>query len=232
MLGMAKSGGRTGPELFRTIDLQFGLKCYYQTTMTSQQIAYPIADKLYLSITDRCTLECRFCPKTQGSYEVQGYDLRMAYRPEVDDILQALPELDQYSEVVFCGYGEPTLRLKVLLAVAAELKKRGKLVRLNTDGLGSLVNKRNILPELGEVIDKVSVSMNAQTEAIYDKHCEPQLPGAYQAMLDFLTQAPNYIADVTATAINGLEAVDVNECRRIAEKLGVKFRQRELDIVG
>jgi len=197
-----------------------------------QQIAYPIRNSLYLSITDRCTLVCEFCPKTHGDYQVQGYDLSMDHRPEVDEILQSLPDLEAYDEIVFCGFGEPTLRLKTLLAVAQEIKKQEKKIRLNTDGLGNLVNKRNILPELGAVIDSVSISLNAQKEEVYNQHCQPQLSGSYQAMLEFTRQAPRYIDEVTVTAINGLEGVDIDACKHMAEKLGVKFRQRELDRVG
>ena len=198
----------------------------------NQQIAYPIRNSLYLSITDRCTLVCEFCPKTHGDYQVQGYDLQMDHRPEVEEILSNLPDLAPYDEIVFCGFGEPTLRLKTLLQVAKEIKKHDKKIRLNTDGLGSLVNKRNILPELGEVIDRVSISLNAQNEAVYNRHCQPQLPGSYQAMLDFVRQAPSYIEDVTVTAINGLEGVDIDACKQLADEIGVKFRQRELDRVG
>ncbi len=198
----------------------------------NQQIAYPIRNSLYLSITDRCTLVCEFCPKTHGDYHVQGYDLEMNHRPEVEEILQNLPDLEPYDEIVFCGFGEPTLRLKTLLAVAAEIRKRGKKIRLNTDGLGNLVNKRNILPDLGAVIDSVSVSLNAQNEAVYNQHCQPQLTGSYQAMLEFVRIAPQYIEDVTVTAIHGLDNVDIEACRQMARELGVKFRQRELDRVG
>ena len=198
----------------------------------TQQIAYPIRNSLYLSITDRCTLVCDFCPKTHGEYHVQGYDLEMDHRPGVAEILHSLPDLGAYDEIVFCGFGEPTLRLKTLLAVATEIKKQGKKIRLNTDGLGNLVNKRNILPELTGVIDSVSISLNAHNEEVYNQHCQPQLPGSYQAMLAFVRQAPDYIDDVTVTAINGLENVDIDACRQMAAELGVKFRQRELDRVG
>lgn len=198
----------------------------------TQLIAYPIRDSLYLSITDRCTLVCDFCPKTRGDKLVQGYDLSMDHRPQLAEILASLRSLDGYQEVVFCGYGEPTLRLKTLLAVAAKVGETGVPVRLNTDGLGNLVHRRNILPELGRVVERVSVSMNAQNESVYRRHCHPQLPGSYQAMLDFLRQAPTYITEVTATAINGLEGVDIEACRSLAVSLGVHFRVRELDQVG
>ncbi|KOR27477.1 radical SAM protein, partial [Achromatium sp. WMS2] len=137
-----------------------------------------------------------------------------------------------YTEVVFCGYGEPTLRLKVLLEVAKFIKQHGGQVRVNTDGLADLVHKGKALPALGQWVDALSVSLNAQTEDIYNRHCCPQLPGAYQAVLKFLAQAPKFIPSITATAISGLPGVDIQACQQLATSLGVKFRQRTLDVVG
>jgi len=198
-----------------------------------QRIAYPIGNRLYLNITDRCTLVCGFCPKnTAQGPKVHDYDLTLDHRPEVEEIIAAIGDPTDYEEVVFCGFGEPTLRLKVLKAVAGWIKEQGGRVRLNTDGLGSLVNKRNILPELEGLVDSVSVSLNAQDAEVYDRHCRPQLKGSWQAVLDFLAEAPQYIPRVTATAIDGLEGVDIKACERLARELGVGFRRRELDKVG
>jgi TatD family-associated radical SAM protein len=198
-------------------------------------IAYTIGDKLYLNITDHCTLRCGFCPKYNGSHQVHDYDLTLERKPSLQEILQAVDEagdLTDFTEVVFCGYGEPTLRLKELLAVARHLKTQGARVRLNTDGLANRVHKHNVLPELAQTIDAISISMNAHNETLYNRHCCPSLPDSYQAMLDFLRQAPQYIDDVTATAIDGLDGVDIQQCAAIARELKVKFRRRVLDVVG
>lgn len=198
----------------------------------TQFVSYQIGNNLYLNITDRCTLVCAFCPKTQGKPVVKGYDLTLEHRPEIDEILAAIGDPAAYDEIVFCGFGEPTLRLKVLLAVAKEIKNHGGRVRLNTDGLANLVHKRNVLPELGQVVDAVSVSLNAQNAEVYQRHCQPQLPHSFEAVLAFLQEAPNYIADVTATAIEGLPGVDIAACEQKAHELGVKFRKRTLNQVG
>lgn len=200
--------------------------------MTSQLLAYPIGDRLYLNITDRCTLQCSFCPKHQGSYQVHDYDLELDHRPSVEEIVDAIHDPAAYAEVVFCGYGEPTLRLKVLLEVARDIKQRGGRVRINTDGLANLVHKRNVLPELAESVDALSISMNAQDRKHYDQHCLPTLPGSYEAMLDFASEAPNYIPSVTLTAIDGLKGVAIRTCENMAKSMGVNFRARELDKVG
>lgn len=200
--------------------------------MPVQTISYTIGDCLYLNITDRCTLACTFCPKHNRSHRVHDYDLSLDHRPSQDEILQSIGNPADYREVVFCGFGEPTLRLKVLLETARHIRRAGGRVRVNTDGLANLVHKRNVLPELGECVDALSISMNAQNDSVYSRHCDPALPGSYAAMLDFLELAPDYIDDVTATAIDGLEGVDIAACRTLAQERSVSFRRRELDVVG
>jgi TatD family-associated radical SAM protein len=198
----------------------------------TQTTSYQIGDRLYLNITDRCTLVCAFCPKTLGHPEVQGYNLTIDSRPSAEQIIEEIGDPTRYAEIVFCGYGEPTLRLKVLLEVARWVKAQGGQVRVNTDGLANLVHKRNVLPEMADCVDALSVSMNAQEEAVYNRHCQPELPGSYQAMLEFLELAPRYIEDVTATALQGLEGVDIEACKQLAAERGVKFRTRYLGRVG
>ncbi len=197
-----------------------------------QQVSYQIDNTLYLSITDRCTLECAFCPKTHGDMRVKGYDLTFDHRPTAEEIIASIDDPSRYDEVVFCGYGEPTMRLNVLLEVARDIKARGGRVRVNTDGLSNLVHKHDTLPEMAECVDALSVSLNAQNQEVYDRHCRPNLPGSYEAMLAFLREAPKHIEDVTATAIEGLEGVDIAACEAIARELGVKFRRRILNEVG
>jgi TatD family-associated radical SAM protein len=163
---------------------------------------------------------------------VKDYDLTFDHRPTTEEVIASIDDPAQYHEIVFCGYGEPTLRLNVLLEVARYIKERGGRVRVNTDGLCNLVHKHNTLPDMGQFVDALSVSLNAQNAEVYDRHCKPNLPGSYEAMLDFLAQAPNYISEVTATAIEGLDGVDIVACEKIAKRLKVAFRRRILNNVG
>jgi len=71
-----------------------------------------------------------------------------------------------------------------------------------------------------------------QTETLYEQHCRPAIPGSYLAMLDFLPEAPRYIRDVSASAIDGLDGVDIDACRRLAEQRGARFKRSVLDVVG
>jgi len=201
---------------------------------TDEIIAYELHGNCYLNITDHCTLRCAFCPKFNKTFEVQGYDLRLKYSPSFEQVVAAVGDVSRYQEVVFCGLGEPTQRLELLLQLAQHFKVQGAFIRVNSDGLASLLHGRDVTPELAGKIDALSISMNAQNEDVYNRHCRPKsdFPGAYQAMLEFAGKAKAFVPSVTLTAIDGLEGVDIDACRQIAADIGVEFRRRELDVVG
>lgn len=198
------------------------------------KIAYSIRDSLYLNITNRCNLACTFCPKQSGNFEVKGHNLKLAKEPDIEEVFRAIGDPSGFKEVVFCGYGEPTQRLELVKAIAGRLKKSGvKIVRLDTDGLANLVHGRNVLPELAGLIDSVSVSLNAQNAATYEKVC-PSKYGktAFAAMCSFIREAKGHIPQVVASVVS-CPGVDVGAARRFAEEeLKVSFRVREYQEVG
>ena len=196
-------------------------------------IAYLLRGKCYLNITSRCTLRCGFCPKFNQTWVVGGANLRLQQDPSVDEVLAAVSDPRGYDEIVFCGLGEPTLRLYEVIEIASTLHQRGAhRVRLNTDGLANLVYGRDVTPDLEGPVDALSISLNAQNETVYNRHCRPSLAGSYNAMLEFTDRVRDFVPDVTMTAIDGLEGVDIGACERIARDLGVKFRRRILGAVG
>jgi TatD family-associated radical SAM protein len=195
-------------------------------------IGYTLRRSRYLNVTNRCTLRCSFCPKFNGSWSVQGYDLRLHDEPDAETLLAAAGDPSDYDEVVFCGFGEPTLRLYTVLEVGSELRRRGARVRLNTDGLANYVYGRDVTPDFEDSVDAVSISLNAQDAATYYRHCRPPTPGAFKALLDFTQHVREFVPDVTLTAIDGLEGVDISACQGLAEQLGVAFRRRVLHQVG
>ncbi|HSB51050.1 MAG TPA: YchF/TatD family DNA exonuclease [Dissulfurispiraceae bacterium] len=194
------------------------------------EIAYKIRDSLYLNVTNRCTSRCLFCVRFHTDY-VKGHNLRLQRDPTADELKAAIGEPLQYKEVVFCGYGEPLLRLHTLKVVASWVKQKGGKVRLNTNGHGNLIHGRNILPELQGLVDAVSVSLNAQNEETYEAICRPTFEGAYGAVLEFIREAKRYVPDVQVTVVEA-EGVDIAGCRTLTEELGVPLRVRKLDIVG
>ncbi len=197
----------------------------------STRIAYVIRNSLYLNITNRCTNSCTFCAKFRD-FTVKGHQLCLEREPSYDDVMKAIGDPSAYDEVVFCGYGEPLLRLDLVKQVATELKQRGITVRVNTDGQANLVHSRNILPELEGLVDAISVSLNAPDAATYQKICQSEFGEAgYTALKDFLVEAKRHIPKVTATAIT-LSGIDIDACKKVAAELGVEFRERIYNEVG
>lgn len=200
--------------------------------MGDSTIHYDLHGNRYLNVTSRCTLRCAFCPKFNGSWTVGDYDLRLHDEPDATRLIDAVGNPGTFREIVFCGFGEPTLRLYTVLEAGAELRRRGGRVRLNTDGLANLIHGRDVTPDFEDSLDAISISLNAQNEEVYNRHCRPPMSGAFQAVLDFATHVRDFVPNVTLTAIDGLPGVDIPACRAIAERLGVGFRRRELGKVG
>ena len=197
-------------------------------------ITYPVGDSLYLNITNRCTNECRFCIRNKCRLFNKKYPLWLEREPTAKEVIKAIGNPDKYEQIVFCGYGEPTIRLDIVKAVAAELKskkqttkpKQGTIIRIDTNGHGNLFWGRNILPELKGLIDIMSVSLDAENAQVYDKVC-CSIYGqkAWQATVDFIKEAKKHIPQVEATVVD-LPMIDIDACKKIAKKLGVGFRVR------
>ena len=194
-------------------------------------ITYPIRDSLYLNITNECSNNCSFCVRSQTAF-VKGHNLRLEKEPTAQEIISEVGDPMRYKEIVFCGYGEPTMRLGALLDIAKALKKKGAVIRLVTNGHGDIINGRPIAKELAGTVDRISVSLNADRGELYDKMCEPKYgPVTYEKILSFIGDAAACGIDVECTALD-LPGVDIAKCEAIAKSLGAKFRPRHYGAVG
>ena len=126
----------------------------------------------------------------------------------------------RFEEVVFSGFGEPTLRLDVVKEVAGELKRRGaKRIRLVTNGLANKTHERNILPELGGLVDAISISMQAESPEAYAKICKTKdIEDPYPLVKEFVRWAKNYIPEVEVTAVNMSGLIDIEACEKVADR--------------
>lgn len=194
------------------------------------EIAYKIRDSLYLNITNRCTNKCSFCVKYRTEY-VKGHRLRLEHEPTEDEIRNEIGDPSVYKEVVFCGYGEPLQRLETVKNISRWIKERGGRVRINTNGHANLIHKRNVIPELQGIVDRISVSLDAHDEKTYDRLCKPLFRNAYGEVISFIQQAIKIIPEVQVTVVD-LPEVNIEKCRDIAEKLGATFRVRSFNVVG
>ena len=194
------------------------------------EIAYRIRDSLYLNITNRCTNKCSFCMKFRSDY-VKGHRLRLEHEPSEEELKGAIGDPKKFKEVVFCGYGEPLQRLDTVKNIARWVHEMGGVVRINTNGHGNMIHKRNILPELKGIVDSISISLDAHDEETYNRICKPAFTNAFSEILQFIRQAREAIPEVVITVVT-MEGVDIDKCRVIAEELGVSLRIRKLDVVG
>ncbi len=197
----------------------------------SSKIVYPIRDSLYLNITNRCTNACTFCVRNFTSF-VKGHNLKLDSEPSAAEILKAVGDPVRYKEIVFCGYGEPTMRIDVVKEVSKKLKEGHAKIRLVTNGHGDLINRRPIARELSGVIDSVSVSLDVDREDEYFRVCVPQFGhGTYGAILDFIKDCVSNNIKTEITCLD-LAGVDMKRCADIARSLGADFRKRSCGIVG
>ncbi|MDO9289216.1 MAG: YchF/TatD family DNA exonuclease [Thermodesulfovibrionales bacterium] len=194
------------------------------------EITYKIRDSLYLNITNRCTNRCSFCVRFHTDY-VKGHNLRLSDEPTEEELKTAIGDPSKYREVVFCGYGEPFLRLDLIKSLAMWIKEMGGNVRINTNGHGNLIHRRNVLPELKGAVDSISVSLDAHDEETYNRICAPAFKNAFHEIILFMREAKKYIPDIQATVVE-MAGVDIEKCRKITDELGIKLRVRKLDVVG
>jgi TatD DNase family protein len=235
---VAKLRGLTVDDVAR-VTTQNAIRVFRLPAAAKQaRIAYRIRNSLYLNLTNRCNNACTFCPKNlpaqdPRAYEVKGHYLRLGHEPSEDEVKQAVGKPGQYDEVVFCGFGEPLLRLETVKAVAGWLKEQGVLVRVDTDGLASKTYGRDVAAELKGLVDTISVSLNAADATTYARLCPGKFgEEAFAAVVDFIRAAKRQGIEVTATVV-GIPGLDLDACRRLAEnELGVAFRVRPYDEVG
>ncbi len=193
---------------------------------------YWLDNTLYLNITNQCSNNCYFCFKRYRR-GVGGFNLKLTHEPTTEEITVELAEvlhIRNWDSVVFCGFGEPTLRLDVLLKVARGLKRhygRPIEIRLDTNGQGCKLNAgRDVAAELKAAgVDKVSVSLNTGDRTTYMEICKPTFPDAYEAVVDFIRRA-KLVLSVEVTAVRVPE-VDLAKVQDVADGLGVVFKVRE-----
>jgi len=195
------------------------------------KIAYQIRDSLYLNITNRCTNACVFCIRQKTDF-IKGHNLRLEREPDLQEVVDAIGDPSKYKEVVFCGYGEPLLRLDLVKQAAGWLKERKAWVRINTNGQGSLIAGRNIVPELKGLVDEVSISLNVHDSEAYDRICPSRFgSAAYQAVKDFAVECRQAGIKTTVTVMD-MPGVEVEMAKQTAKELGVNLRIRHYDVVG
>lgn len=188
---------------------------------------YKLGDSLYINVTNRCDSDCKFCHRKTDPV-ISGYNLKMTKleEPPAQTYIDEIGDPTQYKEIVFCGYGEPTIRWDVVRDIAKCVKANGGFTRLNTNGHGSQINKRDITPEFLGSIDVVSISLNSFDPRQYAQLMRVETR-MFNEMITFAKNAKRYAGSVVMSVVS-LDEVEIEKARVIVEeKIGAEFRVRE-----
>lgn len=193
-------------------------------------IVYSYGQSAYLNITNRCCCACTFCIRSQTDGVGSADSLWLDHEPSQQEINDAVDAFDWtgYKEAVFCGFGEPTCALEKLIETAKYIRSKHNIrIRLNTNGLGDLVNGRSIARELGQVLDCVSVSLNAPTAEDYLAVTRPSFgTGSFEAMLAFTKDCKQFVPEVKMTIVDTIPQEQIDASKALAAALDVPLRVR------
>lgn len=198
-------------------------------------ILYEVHGGLYVNMTNKCPCACVFCLRQTRDEMNKSGSLWLEREPTVDEVIAEFDKFDmkKYTELVFCGFGEPTERLDDLLKVAAYVKKTypNLPIRINTNGLSDLIYNKNTAPMFEGLIDTVSISLNTPNRERYYELTRSKFGiNSFDAMLKFAENVKKYVKNVILTTVSTtLTKDEEKQCAEICEKLGVTYRIRPFE---
>ena len=195
------------------------------------EILYKVHNNLYINLTNRCPYSCTFCLRQKMDKVGESDTLWLLREPTAEEVIEEFKkwDVDSFHEIVFCGFGEPTEAFDELKKVAEFIKsKYNKPIRLNTNGVGSLINKRNIAPELKGLIDTVSISLNNPDPEEYAKLVRSKYGvKSFQEMIDFAKECKKYVPNVVMSTVDTtISHEEEKKCKEICDKIGAEYRIR------
>lgn len=192
-------------------------------------LTYVYGKKIYINLTNECSNRCEFCIRNNND-GVAEYYLWLDKDPTSAEVIEDLKKYDfkEYTQAVFCGFGEPLYALPVMLEVADWLKAQGIETRLNTNGQAGLIIGRGVAEQLAGKIDVVSISLNASDAEKYNAVCHCCFGDAgYYEMLKFAIDCRKHNIRTVFSVVDVIGDEEVEKCRKIAESIGVEYRVRK-----
>jgi len=195
------------------------------------EILYKVHNNLYVNLTNRCPYSCTFCLRQTMDRIGESDRLWLEHEPSYEEVIDAFDRfnMDGYNEVVFCGFGEPTEAFDVLIKVAAFVKETyGKKIRINTNGVGNLVNGRNIVPEMAGLVDTISISLNHPHAERYHELVRSKFGDkSFDEMISFAKECTKVIPNVVLTTVDTtITHEEEAECQAICDEIGATYRIR------
>lgn len=193
-------------------------------------IFYPIGDSLYVNLTNKCPCRCVFCVREEHETVGNNNSLWLDHDPSMEEIKEDLERFDlkDYKEIVFCGFGEPMMRMDDLIETAKYIKSKADIkTRINTNGLGDLIHEKNTAECIKDCIDSVSISLNAPDKESYCRVTRPKFgEQSFDAMLKFAEECRDCGINIAFSVVDEITPEEIEKSKELAESLGVKLRVR------
>ena len=193
-------------------------------------ILYDYEDSLYINLTNKCPCACVFCIRKETDHVGNSDSLWLVHEPTVEEVKKEFKnfDLNKYEEIVFCGYGEPLVRINEVVEVAKYIRSISNIkIRVNTNGLADLIHNKKTAQMLKDNIDAVSISLNAPNKVKYNEVTKPKFgEKSYEALLDFATDCKKYIKEVNFSVVDEINEKEIQESKELAESMNIPLRVR------
>ena len=193
-------------------------------------ILYDYEDSLYVNLTNKCPCACVFCIRKETDHVGNSDSLWLDHEPTVEEVKKEFKnfDLNKYEEIVFCGYGEPLVRINEVVEVAKYIRSISNIkIRVNTNGLSDLIHNIKTAQMLKDNIDAVSISLNAPNKVKYNEVTKPKFgEKSYEALLDFATDCKKYIKEVNFSVVDEINEKEIQESKELAESMNIPLRVR------
>ena len=191
---------------------------------------YILDGNLYVNLTNKCSNGCDFCVRNERT-SYYGHNLWIRHGdPTPEKVIadaKGFGDLTRFKEVVFCGFGEPTYRTAEMLVLCDFFHEKGLKTRLNTNGQGNLINKRDIVPELKGKIDFVNISLNASCYEKYQPICRSQFKEAgFAGIIEFAKLCRKNGVPCRFSIVDCIGEAEVEACKRLAESIRIPLYVR------
>ena len=192
---------------------------------------YTLDGNLYINLTNKCSNGCDFCVRNERASYYGNYLWLKNGDPTVEKVIAAangFGDLSRFKEVVFCGFGEPTYKVAEMVALCDFFHGKGLSTRLNTNGQGNLINKRDIVPELKDKIDLVNVSLNASCAEKYQPICRSQFgESGFAGLIEFAKNCKRAGVNCRFSIVDCIGEEEVEACKRLAESVKIPLYIRK-----
>lgn len=194
-------------------------------------ILYPIENSLYVNITNQCPCKCVFCIRLESNEVGGSGSLWLDHEPTIEEVKESFKkyDLNNFEEIVFCGYGEPLVRINEVVEISKYIKSLSDIkIRVNTNGLSDLIHEKETAIMLKDIIDSVSISLNAPNKEVYNKVTRPKFgEKSFDYMLKFAKDCKNYVKDVALSVVDEISEEEIEQSKEVANNLQIPLRIRQ-----